>query len=240
MGLPAGQRRNNIFLHSFKGGPAGGGFSTVEDLLKFSLALQNHVFLDAGHTHILMEGKAQVGPNPDVKYAYGFEDALIYGERVVGHGGGFQGINSKLDIYPNSGYTVAVMSNYDPGAAEGVASYICKLLTGTPQVQAVQISERALQPILGVYKAVQARIPDLGLRIQKQDSHILLSLLPAFGQLEILPLDENTFFDEETTDERFIVLHDAQGGVTGLEMHLGRDVMKFDKVEETDSQVPSP
>jgi hypothetical protein len=34
----------------------------------------------------------------------------------VGHGGGFPGINSQLDIYLDNDYTVAVMSNYSAGA----------------------------------------------------------------------------------------------------------------------------
>ena len=33
-----GPRRNNLFLHVFKGGPAGGGFSTAEDLIRFAAA----------------------------------------------------------------------------------------------------------------------------------------------------------------------------------------------------------
>ena len=32
----AGPRRNNLFLHVVKGGPAGGGFSTAEDLIRFA------------------------------------------------------------------------------------------------------------------------------------------------------------------------------------------------------------
>jgi hypothetical protein len=36
--------------------------------------------------------------------------------RIVGHGGGFPGINSQLDIYLDNDYTVAVMSNYSGGA----------------------------------------------------------------------------------------------------------------------------
>ena len=51
--------------------------------------------------------------------------------RVVGHGGGFPGISSQLDIYLDRGYDVAVMSNYDPPAASHIAgklrSLICRM-----------------------------------------------------------------------------------------------------------------
>jgi hypothetical protein len=36
---PSRPWKNNLYLHVVKGGPAGGGFSTVEDLLKFDIAL---------------------------------------------------------------------------------------------------------------------------------------------------------------------------------------------------------
>jgi hypothetical protein len=55
---------------------------------------------------------------------------VVNGHRVVGHGGGFLGISSQLDIYSGLGYDVAVMSNYDPPAASHVArklrSLICR------------------------------------------------------------------------------------------------------------------
>jgi hypothetical protein len=41
------------------------------------------------------------------KYAYGISERTVGAERIVGHGGGFMGINGQLDIYWSSGYTVA-------------------------------------------------------------------------------------------------------------------------------------
>jgi hypothetical protein len=51
-------------------------------------------------------------------------------ERIVGHGGGFPGINGQLDIYWIRGYAVAVLSNYDPPAAENVAQKIRSFILG--------------------------------------------------------------------------------------------------------------
>lgn len=131
---PGGQRSdkrewNNLFLHVVRGGPPGGGYSTVGDLWRFSQALQANKLLGAKATQWVTTGKVQPHPeHKDDKYAYGFEDAQVQGTRIIGHGGGFPGINSKLDIYPVKGYTVAVMSNYDPPSAERVAQRIRTLL----------------------------------------------------------------------------------------------------------------
>ena len=102
-----------MFLHTVRGGPAGGGYSTVEDLLRFAIALRGGKLLEAATTAAFTTGKMDT---PRSRYAYGFGDETIGGHRVVGHSGGFPGISSNLDIYWDDGYVVAVMSNVDMGA----------------------------------------------------------------------------------------------------------------------------
>jgi len=118
----------NYFITPSKGGPAGGGYSTVEDLLRFDIALRSYQLLDQEHFSILTTG--EVDRTPDKKYAYLFEEQYINGHRVIGHGGGAAGINSQLRMYMDLGYTVVVMSNYDPPAAGNVANKLAELLTG--------------------------------------------------------------------------------------------------------------
>jgi CubicO group peptidase (beta-lactamase class C family) len=125
-GPSQGPRRNNLFLHVVKGGPAGGGFSTVEDLFKFAQALRGHKLLDPEHTKRVLEGKVAAF-GPETKYGYGFMDERNHGKRVVGHGGGFPGISAQLDVYLDQGYTLAVLSNYDGGATP-VARKVRELL----------------------------------------------------------------------------------------------------------------
>jgi CubicO group peptidase (beta-lactamase class C family) len=103
--------QNNLYKHVLKGGPAGGGFSTVKDLHRFALAL--------------LAGKLVSKPLRDTmwtdfkgaNYGYGFQVVQGPGGKAVGHSGGFPGINSQLDIYVDSGYIVAAMCNYDNGAS---------------------------------------------------------------------------------------------------------------------------
>jgi CubicO group peptidase (beta-lactamase class C family) len=129
-GAAPGERCNNLYLHVVKGGPAGGGFSTVEDLVRFAEALTGNKLLSAKYTEIVTTGK--VHPDPEDQndsYAYGFSDRREYGVRVVGHGGGFDGINGNLDIYMDgSGYVVAVLANYDPPTATRVANKVRTLI----------------------------------------------------------------------------------------------------------------
>jgi D-alanyl-D-alanine carboxypeptidase len=96
-----------------RGFPAGGGYSTVEDLLKFRNALLGHQLLGPESTELLITGKIEL--REGLKYAYGFFDRLVGGQRVVGHSGGFPGICDFMDIYLDLGATVIVLSNTDAG-----------------------------------------------------------------------------------------------------------------------------
>jgi D-alanyl-D-alanine carboxypeptidase len=106
----------------WRGTSAGGGYSTVEDLLRFVNAIQNHKLLDAEHTDLLITGKVDTGRGD--KYAYGFMDATERGMRCFGHGGGAPGMNGELEICPQSGYVIAVLANLDPPAAQRVSEFL--------------------------------------------------------------------------------------------------------------------
>ena len=103
--------RNNIFQHVIRGGPAGGGYSTVGDLTRFAEALKNGKLVSAAGLRTLTAPKPELASSE-----YGFGFVIEEGGKVVGHSGGFPGINSQLDIYVGEEYTLAVMSNYGGGA----------------------------------------------------------------------------------------------------------------------------
>src|SRR5262249_37643285 len=66
-----GPRRNNLFLHVIKGGPAGGGYSSVVDPLRFDRALPDQALLGSRLTASVLPGKVRTGRSPDGRYAYG-------------------------------------------------------------------------------------------------------------------------------------------------------------------------
>lgn len=98
---------NNLYVHVIKGGPAGGGFSTVKDLHKFAMALLTEKLVSKAARELMWTDFMGAG------YGYGFQIRQSPIGKVVGHSGGFPGISSKLDIYVDSGYVVSIMSNYD-------------------------------------------------------------------------------------------------------------------------------
>jgi len=47
---------------------------------------------------------------------------------TVGHTGSFYGVSSRLDMTPESGTVVVVLSNFDGAGAAGIADFIAELL----------------------------------------------------------------------------------------------------------------
>lgn len=126
-------RRSNIAFLPWRGSPAGGGYATAPDLLKFARALRAHKLLSAQTTELVMGAKVAMAGSPraDEKYAYGFAtEALVGGREIVEHSGGGanSGVNSSLIMFRDGSYTIVVTGNYDAPAAEDLAHRICNFL----------------------------------------------------------------------------------------------------------------
>jgi CubicO group peptidase (beta-lactamase class C family) len=88
--------RNNVFAHVLRGGPAGGGYSTVQDLFRFGEGLRGGKLLSASSLRQIWS------PHPEVSspgYGYGFFTETSPVGRIVGHSGGFTGISAYLTAY---------------------------------------------------------------------------------------------------------------------------------------------
>lgn len=122
-GPQAGPRRPNTSTLAGKGSSAGGGYSTVEDMFKFANALASRKLLSSEFTEIVFTGGGPQKP-PGPGGGYGFMQSQVNGLRIVGNGGGGPGVNAVFRIYFGRGYTVVVLSNYDPPSAQGIAGKI--------------------------------------------------------------------------------------------------------------------
>lgn len=124
--LGIGPREMNWQTLPLKGSSAGGGYSTAPDLMKFVKALRSGKLISPKLVEEITTGKREMGPG--MRYAYGFGDETINGKSVRGHNGGAPGINSSLQFFWDGSYTVVVMGNYDPPAAQSLSEKITDFL----------------------------------------------------------------------------------------------------------------
>ncbi|MCC8250403.1 serine hydrolase domain-containing protein [Saccharothrix luteola] len=117
--LPSGARGDFITTpHApFSYGPAGGAYATASDLLAFARALTADELLGPAFTGLVTGGKVALPPaDPPGQaefYGYGFRHTVTNGRRVIGHSGSGPGAATRLDVHPDLGWVVIVVSNYD-------------------------------------------------------------------------------------------------------------------------------
>jgi len=110
------------------GTAAGGGYSTIGDLLRFANALRENKLLDAHYTKVMTTGRVATPFGLD---AYGFGVQNINGNQCFGHNGSSRGVNGDLEMCLDSSYAVVVLANVDPPAAEQVSQFITGRLSAS-------------------------------------------------------------------------------------------------------------
>jgi CubicO group peptidase (beta-lactamase class C family) len=111
VGEPPGMQPNVASLPGL-GSPAGGTYSTVDDLRRFALALIDGKLLDQVHTWLWFNE---------------FEDG-VRGWGPIGIAGGAPGINAELEFDPSTRRVVVVMSNRSPPSAVRIAQQLTRAL----------------------------------------------------------------------------------------------------------------
>ena len=103
--------RNNLYDHVVKGGPAGGGFSTVGDLHRYARAMLAGELVSVASLEAMWSDQSGTG------YGYGYSVEQGPAGKVVGHGGGFPGLNGELRLFLDKDCVVAVLANHDRAAS---------------------------------------------------------------------------------------------------------------------------
>lgn len=236
-----GEIKSNVFMHVVKGGPAGGGYSTVEDLLMFRNAMMNNRLLSESYTKMVLSGKVKTDAN--VMYAYGFRDRVENGHHIVGHTGGFPGISGYLGIFTDLGYTVAVLSNVDNGYSEPVL-FIEELLVGeTQRTKNRKLTEMVLaEAITNGYEAavkLYQKNKELGV-IGERTANVRGYELLAQGKIKeavdvfrlnvyLYPKSANTY---DSLGEAYMEAGDAELAIKSYEKSLALDPKNKNAVEK--------
>jgi D-alanyl-D-alanine carboxypeptidase len=101
----------------WSGTSAGGGYSTVGDFFRFAEALQSGKLISKTSLAQMITPYRQ-------QYGFGM---VVQGEgprRNFGHSGGAPGQNGDLRVFPDSGYVIVALSNFDPPAATRLMEFI--------------------------------------------------------------------------------------------------------------------
>lgn len=109
-----------------RGSPAGGGYASAQDLLRFSKALADGRLLSREWLERIWNPRRD-GPE-DRGYAYLWGTGVTNGKRWVGHNGGAPGVSADFRYFPDDGITVIVLGNQS-GVAMGVSGWLVDLLT---------------------------------------------------------------------------------------------------------------
>ncbi|XMM83225.1 serine hydrolase domain-containing protein [Stenotrophomonas maltophilia] len=105
----------------WRGMSAGGGYSTVGDMMKFAEALQGGKLVSPA----LLQ-QATTAQNHKGWYGYGFVVQGEGKEHQYGHEGGAPGSNSAIVVLPAQGYVIVGLANVDPDAIGNVVNYIAR------------------------------------------------------------------------------------------------------------------
>jgi CubicO group peptidase (beta-lactamase class C family) len=123
------------------GSPGGGAISTADDLVRFADSLRSGKLVSRATFDEMAKNQDPVPGGPHYGYGMGIDD--VYGSTVVGHNGGFPGVSTELQVFLNAPYTIVVLANEDPPAAEYVSARAVALIAAKVKEQFVRAPRRS-------------------------------------------------------------------------------------------------
>ena len=127
--MQSGELVNDPLIGMSQPGAAGALISNAADLVHWNQALVSGKAVSPASyeqmitPHVLSNGEATT-------YGFGLGIDALEGNKRVQHGGGINGFNSMLATYPESGLTVAVISNSNGYRASTLATKIARAALG--------------------------------------------------------------------------------------------------------------
>jgi CubicO group peptidase (beta-lactamase class C family) len=135
----------NIHTYPVRGDAHGGGYTTINDLYKFSQALQDYKLLNKEYTNLFTTPL-----NKDSHYGYGMQFPYPEEGTIYGHTGGHYGVGNEWRVYKQEGYTVIILTNKDANKGFLDARYfIEKTIAGsTPKLDNYFFTKKVIRTYL--------------------------------------------------------------------------------------------
>ena len=130
--LGFGPRFANAQFLGYGANGSGGGYSTADDMLAFHRALAGGKLVRPDTLKRMIDEAVEFpGTQRPSRYGLGLTLTECTGMPTLGHGGGGpnSGVSSVTYASVDGEWTVVVLSNYDPPAAEDLAFDICELVS---------------------------------------------------------------------------------------------------------------
>lgn len=192
-------------------GGAGSLYSTVDDLLKWNLALHsgkvvNEKSLAAMMTPVVLKNGEQATP----PYGYGLAFSKYRGEDIVGHSGGLHGFITQLSYYPKEKLTVVMFSNcaepdvnFDP--TKIAEAFLWEKMDKQTSYSTVTVKPKDLQRFTGKYE-----LTGIGVLAITTENDKLYAQLGGQQKVEMLPIAEDEFL-VKVADARVKFTKDEKG-----------------------------
>ena len=131
--LGLGPRYANEQFLGYGANGSGGEYSTADDMFAFLRSLANGSLLGPAATKEMLTARTDFPGTPrPAKYGYGVDLETCAGQPIFGHEGGGpnSGVSSLAYRTLDTGWSIIVLSNYDPPAAGDLAFSICEFVAG--------------------------------------------------------------------------------------------------------------
>jgi CubicO group peptidase (beta-lactamase class C family) len=202
---------------------AGGVYSTVEDLYRWSQALSNGK---------LVSEKTLAAMSTPFKnnYAYGLIVDEQFGRKQISHSGSIDGFVTFITRYPNDKVTIIVLSNFGNTPSPIIARDLAAIVFGEKYEVPVERKEIKVDPKLyDAYLGEYERQPGRNFVVFKENDRLFLAYLGR-PTIELFPESENKFF-VKIIDIQFSFVKDDKGHVTHLILHQEGENIPVKKVK---------
>ena len=210
-------------IDSTAGYAAGGMFSTVGDLYRWSQALQRHQVLSSENW------KQTLTPIGKTKWGYGWGASTFKTEGgLVFQNGNLPGFATYLMLFPKTEMVIIALANTDDAAdltsLEPIVRDLVFITAGMPyQIpknrKAITLNESALRQYVGKYRLDKKRT----LAITFENGKLFLQVTGQ-GKLEIFPETETDFF-LNVVDAQLTFHKNESGQVTQVVVHQNGDTV---------------
>ncbi len=192
---------------------AGALYSTVENLHRW-----NHGLF--GGKVLKPASLARMTTPPTGDYAFGIARGNRAGQRVLEHGGGINGFNTKLAYYPEDKVTVVALSNINGPGADNIVDKLGALVHGEAvtlpsEREHVSLPAGTLQDYVGTYELR----PGFDFVMTVEEGKLMVS--PTGQMKDQLFAESRDHFFSRKVDATIEFVRDASGKVTHFMLHQG-------------------